>query len=181
MIEVRKITPENRKDLLLKNEPFPMPGRFIPSLLNGEWSYRIEKFSTFSSMTFSDEAYDLDKIQQEGFAFAAYDNGQCIGLIVVKEKFWKYLYVHDLKVSTRERGKGVGTALMQAAKVEAVRRSAQGLYLHAQDNNLNACLFYLKEGFVIGGFDNHLYTGTSQQGKADITFYWDAEKGAADL
>lgn len=181
MIDVRKIMTENRMDLSLKNDPFPMPGRFIPSLLDGKWSYRIEKFSTVSSMTFPDEAYDFDKIQQEGYAFAAYDNGQCVGLIIVKEKFWKYLYVHDLKVSNRERGKGVGAALMRAAKAEAIKCGAQGLYLHAQDNNLNACLFYLKEGFAIGGFDNYLYTGTSQQGKADITFYWDAEKGAADL
>lgn len=43
----------------------------------------------------------------------------------------------------------------------------------AQDTNLNACLFYLSVGFVIGGFDNRLYTGTSQAGKADITFYLD--------
>lgn len=181
MVEVRKIIQENQNDLFLKNEPFSMPGRFVPSLSDGKWSYRIEKFQTVCAMTFPDEAYDFVKIQQEGFAFAAYDNGRCIGLIVVKETFWKYLYVHDLKVSTRERGKGVGTALMHAAKAEAIRRGAQGLYLHAQDNNLNACLFYLREGFAIGGFDNRLYTGTCHQGNADITFYWDAEKGAADL
>lgn len=32
MIEIRPITRENPEDLNLKNEPFTMPGRFIPAL-----------------------------------------------------------------------------------------------------------------------------------------------------
>ena len=36
---------------------------------------------------------------------------------------------------------------------------------------LGACLFYIKEGFEIGGYDTHVYQGTNQQDKADIIFY----------
>ena len=42
-----------------------------------------------------------------------------------------------------------------------------------QDNNLDACRFYLAQGFRIGGFDNRVSTGTSQAGKADLYFYLD--------
>ena len=49
----------------------------------------------------------------------------------------------------------------------------QGVSLQAQDNNLSACLFYLKTGFRIGGLDTEGYNGTTQEGKADISFYRD--------
>ncbi|MGM9603434.1 MAG: hypothetical protein ACI3XG_00030 [Faecousia sp.] len=58
---------------------------------------------------------------------------------------------------------------MEIAKAEHMR----GVSLQAQDNNLSACLFYLKTGFRIGGLDTEGYNGTSQEGKADIKFYRD--------
>ena len=41
---------------------------------------------------------------------------------------------------------------------------------------VGACLFYLKNGFVIGGLDTHVYVGTSQEEKSDILFYLDTDK-----
>ncbi|HNX16683.1 MAG TPA: GNAT family N-acetyltransferase, partial [Bacilli bacterium] len=46
-------------------------------------------------------------------------------------------------------------------------------YTIAQDNNLSACLFYLNNGFRIGGLDTEIYKGTPQEGKSDIFFYKD--------
>ena len=176
MIEIRRITKENAQDLNLKNEAFTMPGRFIPRLENGLWSYTTELYGTVQQMTFPDEAYDLDKLTaEEAVAFGAYDAGVCVGLAVYKPSFWKYMYLYDLKVSSTHRGKGIGRALVAAGKQEALTQGYRGLYLQAQDNNLNACLFYLHTGFAIGGFDNHVYNGTSQEGKADVIFYLDAE------
>lgn len=172
-MEIRRITQENAGDLRLKNEPFAMPGRFVPSLREGRWNYAVVPYENPESMVFPDENYDLEKIDREGCALAAYENGACVGLIVLEDQFWKYMHVYDLKVSAAARGRGVGRALIRGALEEAGRRNYRGLYLEAQDNNLNACLFYLGVGFAIGGFDNHLYTGTSQEGKADITFYLD--------
>lgn len=172
-MEIRKITRENAGDLLLKNEPFSMPGKFIPELRDGVWSYRTARFERVRTMCFPDEVYDFEKITQKGCALGAYGGSVCVGLIVLEDRFWKYMHVHDQKVSAAARGKGAGRALVRAALEEVRRRDYRGVYLEAQDSNLNACLFYLKTGFVIGGFDNHLYTGTSQEGKADILFYLD--------
>ena len=177
MIEIRRITRENAKDLNLKNESFTMPGRLIPALRDGVWSYRTEMFEKPQTMTFPDENYDFDEISSKGAVFGAYENGKCIGVAIYQDYWLKHMYLYDLKVSGNARGRGVGKLLIQAGLEEAKKRGYIGLYTIAQDNNLNACLFYLKTGFEIGGFDNRVYQGTSQQGKADILFYTKQEAG----
>ncbi|MBR6607453.1 MAG: hypothetical protein IKK98_02130, partial [Oscillospiraceae bacterium] len=52
-------------------------------------------------------------------------------------------------------------------------QGCRSIYTQGQDNNLAACRFYLKHGFVIGGLDTMVYNGTSQQGKSDVIFYLD--------
>ena len=171
MIEIRSITWENREDLNLKNDPFQMPGRLIPSLKDGCWDYRVELFEEAESLCFPDEHYDFEQYSEGGFLLGAYDGDKCLGIGIFRDTCWKYCYLYDLKVCADARRKGIGKALMDAGMAEAKARGYRGIYLHAQDNNLNACLFYLNCGFEIGGFDNHIYNGTSQEGKADIIFY----------
>lgn len=170
-MEIRRITAENAADLNLHNEPFAMPGRFIPELKDGVWSYRTERFETVETDIFPDENYDFDEISGKGIVFGAYEDGKCVGVAIYQDHWLKYMYLLDLKVSAAARGKGAGKALIQAGLSAAKERGYIGLYTQAQDNNLNACLFYLKAGFEIGGFDNRVYQGTKQEGKADIIFY----------
>ena len=171
MVEIRHITEENKQDLNLPNDPFRMPGRLIPALENGIWTYREELFETPKAMRFPDENYDFQQYSRGGFLLGAYEDGVCLGIGIFREEFWKYVYVYDLKVRTDARGRGIGRMLVEAGMAEARARGYRGLYLYAQDNNLNACRFYLKAGFEIGGFDNRRYRGTSQEGTADIIFY----------
>lgn len=174
-MEIKRITRENAADLNLKNEPFPMPGRFIPELKEGIWSYHTELFEKVETMVFPDENYDFDELSKNSILFGAYEDGRCIGLAIYQESWLKYLYLYDLKVSAAARGKGVGKLLIQSGLAAAKERGYTGLYTLAQDNNLNACLFYLKAGFEIGGFDNRVYGGTSQAHKADVIFYLDGK------
>lgn len=174
MLEIRRIMKENAKDLGLKNEPFSMPGRLIPALKDGVWSYRIELFEQPGSLCFPDEAYDYDTLAKDSVIFGAYVDDTCVGLAIFQNGFFEYMYLLDLKVCAAARGKGVGKALIQAGLEAAKERNYRGVYLQAQDDNLNACLFYLKTGFVIGGFDNRVYCGSRQEGKADVIFYLDA-------
>lgn len=175
MMEIRRITRENAGDLNLKNEPFSMPGKFIPSLHNGVWTYRTELYDAPQEMTFPDENYDFEEADKKGIVFGAYEDGRCIGIAIFQDYWLKYMYLYDLKVCAAARGKGAGKALILAGLKEAERRGYRGIYTVAQDNNLNACRFYLAAGFQIGGFDNRVYGGTSQQGKADIIFYLDGK------
>ena len=175
MIQVKPITGENAADLNLPNEPFSMPGKFIPALRDGMWTCWTEYYENPRSMVFPDENYDYGEVAGKGIAFGAYEDGKCVGVAIYEDYWLKYMYLSDLKVTEAARGKGAGKALIQAGLEAAKERGYQGLYTIAQDNNLNACMFYLRAGFEIGGFDNRVYGGTSQAGKADILFYLDAE------
>ena len=170
-ITIRKIGAENLADAQLKNETFSVWGRMVPALRNGIWSYTAETFAAAEEMTFPDENYDVSA--NDGIFMGAYRGEQCIGLAVLRKAMFRYLYLDDLKVCADFRRQGVGAKLIGAAMKEAEDLGLQGVYTIAQDNNLSACLFYLKCGFAIGGFDNRAYRGTPQENKADIYFYKD--------
>ena len=170
-IDIRRIDMDHAADTNIPNEPFSVWGRMIPALERGKWTYTIEKYESATEMCFPDFPYEVG---QEGSVFlGAYDGAQCIGLAVLRRDMFRYLYLDDLKVNSAYRSQGVGAKLITACMEEARNQGMRGVYTIGQDNNLSACLFYLKQGFVIGGFDNRCYDGTSQEGKANIYFYRD--------
>ncbi len=177
MIEVKVIGEEQKADVRLKNDPFPLWGKLVPSLKSGVWGYTVEKWpeNERKELCFPDEDYDFDEMKGDYTFVGAYDGDVCVGLAVLKKPFFKYLYVDDLKVSRDYRRKGVGRLLLEKADEVAKELGYRGLSLTAQDNNLSACLFYLAVGFRIGGFDTEVYQGTNQAEKADITFYRDGK------
>jgi len=174
MVSVFRIDRTRREDLNFPQEPFEMPGRLVPTLQDGIWSWREELFAEEKTMCFPPENLNLQEINRDGAAFGAYIDGECVGLAVYRKGFFAYLYLQTLTVRRRARGKGAGKALLEAGKRYAQENGYRGIYLQAQDDNLNACRFYLQRGFQIGGFDNHVYAGSRQEGKADILFYLDA-------
>lgn len=169
MIEIRKIT--ESADVNIPNEPFTLWGKMIPSLQDGKWEYRTEEFNTRTEMCFPDFPYEVP--DKDSFFLGAYDNDTCIGVAVLRKAMFRYLYLEDLKVCKAYRGQGIGGMLIDACLEQAKAESMQGVYTVGQDNNLSACLFYLRHGFQIGGFDNRSYRGTVQEDKADIYFYRD--------
>ena len=88
--------------------------------------------------------------------------------MMLQDYCFKYMYLNDLKVIRSYRRQGVGQALIEKAKETDVSKGYKGIYAIGQDSNLAACEFYIRSGFHIGGFDNNVYAGTSQEGKADI-------------
>ena len=178
MIEIRKIDAAHCADANIPNEPFELTGRMVPALNGGVWSYTIEPFDAPLQDRFPDFPYDAGAETGGGengrtVFFGAYDGDVCVGLAVLREAMFRYLYLDDLKVSQAYRGKGIGGRLVEACMNEALRRGRQGVYTVAQDNNLLACLFYLRHGFEIGGFNDRDYRGTVQENKADLYFYRD--------
>lgn len=174
-MEIKIIDDSSKEDIQLKNEPFVLCGRLIPALVDGQWNYKIHLYpdSEISEMCFPDEDYDFDAMKNNTVFIGAYNEEECIGLAVLQDYWFKYMYLNDLKVSRQYRHQGAGQALLEKAKEIAVSRGYKGIYTVGQDNNLAACKFYLKSGFHIGGFDNCVYSGTNQEGKADILFYLD--------
>ena len=175
MPEIRIIGAEHKQDINIPNEPFLLFGRMIPSYMNGQWPYRVVHFGKdeVHEMCFPNENYDYDELSKNSVFVGAYDRNTCIGLAILQHAMMKYMYLYDLKVNADYRGHRVGKMLIDAAKEIATSQGYRGIYTLGQDDNLGACLFYLKNNFVIGGLDTHVYTGTSQEGKSDIIFYLD--------
>lgn len=170
-ITVQLIDHNHKEDINLENESFPLVGRFLPSYMNGEWSYDVCYFEEPGEMCFPNENYDFDELAENSVVVGAYADRKCIGIAILQNAWFKYMYLYDLKVNKAYRSCHVGAMLMEKAKEIAKAQNYNGIYTRAQDNNLGACLFYLKNGFVIGGIDTHVYKGTSQEGKTDILFY----------
>ena len=172
-MEYRVIDRAHSGDIRLKNEPFSVYGRVIPALSEGKWDYSIRLFpkQKVTEMCFPDENYDFDALAEDHVFIGAYDGSRCVGLAVLADSLFRYLYLEDLKVSQAYRRQGVGRGLIEKAVEVARQRHYNGIYTIGQDNNVSACQFYLKVGFEIGGFDNRVYRGTSQEDKADILFY----------
>lgn len=175
MIEIKLIDKEHRQDINIPNEPFALWGRMIPSYKDEKWSYTVEQFDPqdVSEMCFPDENYDYMEMCGNSTFIGAYDGGRCIGLAIMKDAFLKYMYLYDLKVNREYRKRGVASLLITKAEEAAAGKGYRGIYTQGQDNNLSACLFYLKYGFHIGGLDTDVYKGTKQEGKSDILFYLD--------
>lgn len=176
MITTKIITETNKDDIRLKNQPFKLFGLLLPSYNNGKWDHTELLFpaENVTEMCFPDEDYDFAQMSKTSVFVGAYDGDRCVGLTVLQQAFFRYMYLYDLKVDLDYRGQGVGKLLIEAAKQEAVRQGYRGLYTQGQDNNLGACRFYLKAGFEIGGLDTRVYGGTVQEHKKDILFYCDA-------
>lgn len=175
MIEIRIIDEANKNDINIPNEPFSLFGRMIPTYINDSWDYSAQYFdeADITEMCFPDENYNYDEMKKDCVFVGAYDEDQCIGLAILKDEWFKYMYLYDLKVAKQYRQKGVGAALMEKSKEICKARGYNGLCTQGQDNNLAACQFYIKSGFHIGGLDTNIYKGTKQEGKADIKFYLD--------
>lgn len=178
MIEIRIIDAEHKQDINIPNEPFSLFGRMIPSYSNEQWQYSVVYFKEdeISEMCFPDENYDYGELSKNSVFVGAYDGDNCIGLAILQHAMMKYMYLYDLKVNMDYRGQQIGQRLIEMSKEVAVSWGYRGIYTQGQDNNLGACLFYLKNDFVIGGLDTHVYTGTSQEGKSDILFYLDVKE-----
>lgn len=173
-ITVRKIDPAHAGDARLPNEPFQQWGRMVPRLEKGKWSYITEKLPEVTELCFPDEPYDVE--HDDAVFLGAYDGEMCTGVAVLRREMFRYLYLDDLKVKGCYRGKGVGGRLIEGCMDVAREMGLIGVYTIGQDDNLSACLFYLKQGFEIGGFDNRSYRGTSQEDKANIYFYKDLDE-----
>lgn len=177
MIEIKVIDETCKDDINIKNEPFELFGKMIPTYNGETWNFSVSyvEKSKITEMCFPDENYIFDTMCNNSVFIGAYEDGKCIGLAILQDACFKYMYLYDLKVSSEHRHRGVATELIEKAKKISASRGYLGIYTIGQNNNLGACLFYVKRGFRIGGLDTDVYLGTCQEGKSDIIFYLDTK------
>ena len=74
----------------------------------------------------------------------------------------------DIRVSPRERGRGIGSVLFQAAGDWARARGCRWLKIETQNVNVPACRFYQKMGCTLGAIDRFAYPGQP----AEVRLLW---------
>ncbi|MFK3938025.1 GNAT family N-acetyltransferase [Alkalihalobacillus sp. NPDC078783] len=170
-MKIEQVTEETKESLSLSNEPFQLFGELLVTRSNGSWEYSERTFDQRTEKTFPEENYSFENISQKGFAVAAYDQGQCVGLAVFEIGWNKYCYLSDLKVKENNRGRGISKQMLDFAMNLAKEKHCKGLSTIAQAYNLAANRFYLKYGFEIGGLNTRDYEFTSERGNSDIYYY----------
>lgn len=172
-ILIRVVDKEYASDINIKNEPFQLFGRMMPSYQDGKWGYEITHNENVEWDCFPDENYDFEQMKENYVFIGAYDDSKCIGLAIMERQWNKYIYLYDLKVNSAYRGRHIGKQLIDSCYSYAKEQNYLGMWTVGQDNNLGACLFYINNGFRIGGLNTEVYIGTKQEGKADIYFFKD--------
>ncbi|MDW2885770.1 GNAT family N-acetyltransferase [Exiguobacterium artemiae] len=153
------------------NESFPIIGKVFPSFSNGVWSYEEELYETPSEIRFPDDKLDWSAYidSSEKIVLLAFHEDACIGQIRLVKDWNRFAYIENIAVKKDFRKSGVGHLLLEAAETWAKEQSLIGLSLEAQNDNLIACRFYVKEGFVLGGVDTLKQSANSN---IDLTLYW---------
>ena len=94
-----------------------------------------------------------------------------IGYALAAVDWSGFAVVDDIAVDRAHRGAGVARALMDALRLWASGRRLAGIRLETQSNNLAACRFYESCGFVLGGYDRHLYKAL-HPGTREVALFW---------
>jgi len=61
-------------------------------------------------------------------------DSKCVGLAIMQQAFFKYMYLYDLKVNSDYRSKDIGTMLIDKCKEVAAEQGYRGIYTQGQDN-----------------------------------------------
>ncbi len=125
---------------------------------------RIRRKSLPEPVTHSPEEYDFpDRLYEahweDADARGVLENGQLVAAIeTCPEKWSNRLRITELWVDASCRKQGLGHALMETAKEQAIRENRRAIILETQSCNVNAIGFYLHEGFTLIGLDTCCYS-----------------------
>ncbi|MDA1544143.1 MULTISPECIES: streptothricin N-acetyltransferase SatA [Bacillus] len=161
------------------DDSFIVNARLILSLskVNRRIEYTVEDVPRY------EKSYLQNQYDNEALAYNDYINkpnqviyiallhNQIIGFIVLKKNWNHYAYIEDITVDKKYRTLGVGKRLVDQAKKWAKEGNMPGIMLETQNNNVAACKFYEKCGFVIGGFDFLIYKGLDMTND-EVAMYW---------
>ena len=172
-MEIVKINQQNLTDINKANQPFEIIGKIKPVFINGKWTYTEEIYEQSYRKVYPNDYCDYAAYidNPDKTVFFAYSGKECIGQIVLKRDWNRYAFIEDICVTKSARGQGVGTSLIQKAIEWAKNSNLNGLALETQDNNLLACRFYAKCGFVIGAVNTMLYRNFSDNEELAVFWY----------
>lgn len=170
-MEIIKINRQNSADINKANQPFEVIGKIKPTFYNGKWTYTEELYEKPYIKEYQNDSYDCTAYidNPDKTVFFAYSDTECVGQIVLKRDWNEYAFIEDICVAGTIRGQGIGTSLIQTAIEWAKDSNLKGLALETQDNNLLACRFYAKCGFIIGSVNTMIYKNFNNE---EFAVFW---------
>lgn len=170
-INISPLNDDLIKDINKTNDSFKIYGRVVPSLQSGRWSYTEELYDETKETRFPDDQLDWSHYinREDKMLFLAYMNNTCVGQIRIIKDWNRFCYIENIATKKDYRGSGVGKLLLHKAEEWAKQKKLIGMSLEAQDDNLGACRFYVKQGFILGGADTLKQSYTPD---IETTLYW---------
>lgn len=100
----------------------------------------------------ADDFEDYNEVMEENYSFGAFLNNVLLGFIICEEMDWNNsLYIENILVAESQRGKGIGTQLLQQVLQLAKKKKIRIVELETQNTNVPAIEFYQKQGFKMSG------------------------------
>ncbi|MCT3034684.1 GNAT family N-acetyltransferase [Pediococcus parvulus] len=159
MLKIVALNKENMANWDASNTQFELTGRVVPSLKDGRWTIKEIPFETAKATKFPAEKPDASYLADpQKQLYFAYLDGKNVGQIRMFRNWNKFCYIENIAIQAGHRHAGIGQQLFDAAEKWARDNKHVGLQLEAQDDNLNACQFYQKQGMKLGGVDTLFYT-----------------------
>jgi ribosomal protein S18 acetylase RimI-like enzyme len=172
-VTIRPLTAANQGDLNRCDSSFTVEAELCLGATDGRIGYTVRSVEPYVKR-YGPEIYDAQEyIERPGrAAWLAYAGAQVAGQILVHDNWNRFALVWDIAVDPAYRRRGIGSRLIAQAAGWAQQRGMPGLMLETQNINLPACRLYESCGFVLCGFDTHLYRGVERDTREIALFYY---------
>lgn len=166
MVEIRPISQIDRADIERLNFGYTSREKYIIRKVetHGTTTIQLELIKLeqpyIKRWETDDEEYGLlCQAVSVGFSWAAYDNGEMVGIVIAEPRQWNNsLWVWEFHVVPSHQGKGIGRRLMDILYEAARQAGLRVLICETQNTNIPAISIYRKLGFEIDGIDLSYYT-----------------------
>jgi len=151
---------------------FEITSKLIINLSDDKFSYNVIPVSKrIKSYVYDEIDYSVYITDENKKIFFLFDGDKPAGQIILL-KYWSgYCYINDIPIDKNYRGKGIGKLLIEKAIEWAKGKNCMGMQVETQDVNVNACKFYERLGFVLGGVDMFRYK-SSETEKDEVALDW---------
>ncbi|QRI62059.1 GNAT family N-acetyltransferase [Shinella sp. PSBB067] len=171
-MRIRHATPGDLPVLAACDFPFLVTREAVPPF-EGDWLTHARPVEPYP------KAYGFDPQEMEEHIadddkalFVAVGDEIPVGYVALSAGWNNLAFVDDIAVDAQWRGTGAAQRLMHQALDWAGQKALPGIRLETQTNNVAACRFYLRQGFVLGGHDRHLYEGLSPGTRETALFFY---------
>ena len=170
-ITIRKLDPGESPQTKSFSRTSTVTSRLVLGIENEKLTYSIVPVEPYQRDVHAEDTdYGFDDAGPT--IFFAEAEGRLAGRIKMLKWWNRFAYVDDLVVNPEYRGRRVGRALLERGIQWAREKGFPGVMLETQDDNVPACMLYQSCGFVLCGFDRHVYKAINPNTRETALFWY---------